>query len=118
MDNLNLIDSTFRRICEIANMYEFMIKELPSGGVDVCLFKDGLIKDDVFIWRSWKNKEQFLVGNQFDMSLFKFIYDAYRLYEYEFLRYECYANFINLCKILKSCECIEELTINMDLMGI
>ena len=34
------------------------------------------------------------------------------------LNYKYHANFIDLCKTLKSCECIEELAIKMDLMGI
>ena len=111
---MDLINSTFRRICEIASMCGLTIKELSSGEVDV-----HLINDNSSFWNSWKweNKEQFLVGDQYDMSLFRFIVDECIPY-YSFLSHKRYANFIDLCKMLKGCRCIEELALNMDLMGI
>jgi hypothetical protein len=115
MDNLNLIDSTFRRICEIANMSNITIKELPSGCISFCATGE----DNAIRWSSWEweNKEQFLLGNKYDMSLFKFVVDEYIPY-YSFFNHKRYTNFIDLCKTLKGCECIEELNIKMDLMGI
>jgi hypothetical protein len=114
MDNLNLIDSTFRRICEIASMCGLVIKELPNGGV---YFR--IIKDDRSYWNLWKweNKNQFLLGDQYYLSLFKFIVNEYLPF-YSPLSHKRYASFINLCKILKDCECIEEIVLKMDLMGI
>lgn len=116
MNNLNLINLTFRRICEIANMSGLVIKELQSGGVYI-----RLIKDDSFNWNSWEweNKEQFLIGNGDDNidneSLFLFIYNEHQC---SYLKDKINLSFINLCKTLKGCESIEELAIKMDLMGI
>ena len=96
-------------------MSKITIKELPSGGISFCAASE----DGVIRWSSWEweNKEQFLLGNQYDMSLFKFVVDEYIPY-YSFFNHKCYASFINLCKTLKDCESIEELTIKMDLVGI
>lgn len=115
MNNLNLIDSTFRRICKIASMSGLVIKELPSGGVYV-----RIIKDDISHWNSWewKNKEQFLISNGDDIddeSLFLFLANEDQC---SYLKDKINLSFINLCEILKSCESIEELSIKMDLIGI
>jgi hypothetical protein len=110
MDNLNLIDSTFRCICEIASMSGLVIKELPSGGVFV-----RVINDDGWNSWEWENKKQFLISNDNGISLFLFIANEY---QYSYLKDKINLNFINLCKILKSCESIEELSIKMDLLGI
>jgi hypothetical protein len=115
MNNLNLIDLVFERICRIANMSGITIKELPSGCISFC----ATVKDNAITWSSWEweNKEQFLLGNQYDMSLFRFVVDEYIPY-YSRFNHKRYTNFIDLCKTLKSCECIEEIIIKMDLMGI
>jgi hypothetical protein len=111
---MNFIESTFRRICEIASMSGLVIKESPSGGVHV-----RIIKDDRSHWNSWEweNKEQFLIGDQYYLSLFRFVVDEYIPF-YSSLSHKRYANFINLCETLKRCESIEELVLKMDLMGI
>jgi hypothetical protein len=115
MDNLNLIDPVFRRICEIANMSGIMIKERPSGCISFCAIGE----DNAIRWSSWEweNKEQFLVGDQYYLSLFRFVVDEYIPF-YSSLSHKRYANFINLCETLKRCESIEELVLKMDLMGI
>ena len=112
---MNLIDLVFERICRIANTSGITIKELQNGCISFCATcEDGAIR-----WSSWEweNKEQFLLGNKYDMSLFKFVVDEYIPY-YSFFNHKRYVSFIDLCKILKSCECIEEIIIKMDLMGI
>ena len=111
---MNLIDTTFKRICEIAGMCGLVIKELPSGGVHV-----HIIKNDRTHWNpwEWENKEQFLVGDQYYLSLFRFVIDEYIPF-YSPLSHKRYASFINLCKTLKRCESIEELVLKLDLMGI
>ena len=112
MNNLNLIDSIFRRICEIASMCGLVIKELPSGGVYV-----RIIKDDISLWNSWEweNKEQFLISDDNDTSLFSFLTNED---QGSYLKDKINLSFINLCKTLNDCECIEELVLKMDLMGI
>lgn len=110
MSSMNFIDSTFRRICEIASMSGLVIKELPSGGVHV-----RVINDDGWNSWEWENKEQFLISDSDDVSLFLFIANEYQC---SYLKDKINLNFINLCKTVKSCESIEELTIKMDLMGI
>ena len=112
---MNLIDLVFKRICRIANMSGLVIKELQSGCISFCAVgEDGAIR-----WSSceWENKEQFLLGDQYYLSLFKFIVDEYIPY-YSFFNHKRYVRFIDLCKILKDCECIEEIGLKMDLMGI
>lgn len=115
MTNLNLIDLVFKRICNFANTFKITIKELPSGCISFCATGE----DNAIRWSSWEweNKEQFLLGDQYNMSLFKFVVDEYIPY-YSFFNHKRYANFIDLCKILKGCECIEEFAIKMDIMGI
>jgi hypothetical protein len=112
MNNLNLIDSIFRRIYEIASMSGLVIKELPSGGVRVRIIKDG--KTHLNPWE-WENKEQFLISDDNDVSLFLFLTNVYQS---SYLKDKINLSFINLCETLKGCECIEELALKMDLIGI
>ena len=112
MNNLNLIDSTFRRICEIASMCGLVIKELPSGGVYVRIIKDD--RTHLNPWE-WENKEQFLISDDDEVSLFLFLTNVYQS---SYLKGKINLSFIDLCKTLKSCECIEEIVIKMDLVGI
>jgi hypothetical protein len=110
MNSLQLLNLTFKRICEIASMCGLVIRELPSGEINVRLIKD----DNWNSWK-WKNKEQFLIGNGDDASLFLFICNEYQC---SYLKDKINLRFIDLCEILKSCESIEELMIKMDLIGI
>ena len=114
MSSMNLIDSAFKRICEIASMCGLVIKELPSGGVHV-----RIIKDDMSFWNpwEWENKEQFLISDDNDISLFLFLTNLY-LYQSSFLKSKINLSFINLCETLKRCESIEELVLKLDLLGI
>jgi hypothetical protein len=112
MDNLNLINSTFRRIYEIASMSGLVIKELPSGGVHVRIIKNDITHLNPW---EWENKEQFLISDDNEVSLFLFLTNVYQS---SYLKDKINLNFINLCKTLKGCESIEELIIKMDLMGI
>lgn len=107
---MNLIDSTFRRICEIASMCGLVIKELPNGGVFV-----RVINDDGWNSWEWENKKQFLISNDNDISLFLFIANEYQC---SYLKGKINLSFIKLCETLKSCESIEELILKMNLMGI
>jgi hypothetical protein len=109
---MNLIDLVFERICEIASMCGLVIKESPSGGVHVRIIKND--RTHLNPWE-WENKEQFLISDDNEVSLFLFLTNVYQS---SYLKDKINLNFINLCKILKSCESIEELSIKMDLMGI
>lgn len=112
INNLNLIESTFKRICEIASMCGLVIKELPSGGVHVRIIKNG--RTHLNPWE-WENKEQFLISDNNDVSLFLFLTNVYQK---PYLKDKINLSFINLCKTLNDCKCIEELAIKMDLIGI
>ena len=112
MNNLNLINLTFRRICEIASMCGLVIKELPSGGVYVRIIKND--RTHLNPWE-WENKEQFLISDDNKVSLFLFLTNVYQS---SYLKGKINLSFINLCETLKRCESIEELAIKMDLIGI
>jgi spermidine synthase len=110
---MNLIDSTFRRICEIASMSKITIKELPSGCISFCVTGE----DNAIRWSSWEweNKEQFLISDDNDVSLFLFLANVDQS---SYFKDKINLSFINLCETLKDCKCIEELALKMDLMGI
>lgn len=118
MDNLNLIDLVFERVSnfvEICTHGIFKIEQSFSGKISFRAFNE-----DGTCWYSlrWRNKEEFLIDSQFDKSLFTFSIHEYEQSDYSCLRHERYVRFVNTCKILKGCECIEELALKMDLMGI
>jgi hypothetical protein len=93
-------------------MCGLVIKELPSGGVHV-----RIIKDDMSFWNpwEWENKEQFLISDDNDVSLFLVLTNVY---QNSYLKDKINLSFINLCKTLNDCKCIEELALKMDLIGI
>lgn len=121
MDNLNLIDSTFKRVCDFLKANYFTI-----------LLEDNMIYLYVFytpydmhnwLWR-FNSKEGFLLSKNIkdfpgfgNVSVFEYISIKESYIRYVLKHKEIYT-FINVCKILKDCSCLEELIIKMDLIGI
>ena len=118
---MNLIDIAFKRVCDFAETHGFKVEQSLNGNILFHMFNENGSK-----WNTWsyKNKSEFLIGDKFVMSLFSCIVYNYEYSYYSYLihnsrlKHKNILSFIESCKILKDCICIEELTIKMDLMGI
>ena len=121
MDNLNLIDSTFKRVCDFLKANDFTIL-LDDNTIYLYVFYN---PNDIhnWLWR-FNSKERFLLSKNIkdfpafgDISVFKYILLKESYIKYILKHKEIYT-FINVCKVLKDCSCLEELIVKMDLMGI
>jgi hypothetical protein len=128
MNSSQLLNSTFKRICVFVEKSGFKIRNV-EGCVAFYFYPDA--KLSYYTW-IWKNKKELMLGRrindyEIESSLFSLL-----ISRYEYLkRYnikntepvsepisETASNFIDVCRVLKSCNFIEELAIKMDLMGI
>lgn len=121
MDNLNLIESTFKRICDFFKANDFTIL-LEDNIIYLYIFYN---PNDIhnWLWR-FNSKERFLLSKNIkdfpvfgDISVFEYISIKESYIRYALKHIEDYT-FIDICKVLKDCSSLEELMIKMDLMGI
>ena len=128
MSTLNLLNSTFKRVCIFIEKSGFKIRNLGYG-FTFYFHPDAKVFN--YIWM-WKNKKDLMLGrriNNYDIetSLFSLLIKRYEYIK----RYninnpepvsepisENTSDFINTCRYLEYCDSIEELALKMDLIGI
>ena len=118
---MNLIDLTFKRVCDFFKINDFTII-LEDNNIYLYVFYNSNDKHN-WLWR-FNSKERFLLHNKiirdvsvFDVSVFEYISYKESYIKYILKHKEIYT-FIDICKELKDCSCLEELIIKIDLMGI
>lgn len=133
MSSLQLLNSTFKRICDFTEKCGFKIRDNEIG---VAFYFYPNLKLFNYDWL-WKNKKDMLLGgriNDYDIesSLFSVIISRYEYFKKFNIKNteplleplsaqhisENTSKFIDMCRYLKDCSCLEELVIKMDLLGI
>jgi hypothetical protein len=129
MNSLQLLNSTFKRICAFVEKSGFKIRNIEYG-IAFYFYPDSKLLNYTWIW---KNKKEMLLGrriNDYDdieSSLFSLSISRYNYFKRHNIKNseplsepisKNTLNFINVCSFLKSCDSVEELAIKMDLMGV
>ena len=122
MNSSQLLNSTFKRVSNLIEAHNFKLHRLPTG--DYAFYANSDFKLWKYDW-AWVNKKELLLGNDNDnvYSLFdlmcrrKNYYDSLNIKPIKFFS-ENELKFIDICRCLTDCSCLEELVIKMDLMGI
>jgi hypothetical protein len=128
MNSLKLLNSAFKRICNFVEKGGFKIRNV-KGGVAFYYYPDTKLFNYTWIW---KNKKEMLLGRKINDYILTYSLFSRLNARYEYIK-RCNINntepvsepisettldFINACRCLKDCSCLEELVIKMDLMGI
>lgn len=121
MSSSQLLNSTFKRVSNLIEAHNFKLRRLSNG--DYAFY----VNSDFKLWKydwAWVNKKELLLGNDNDnvYSLFDLMCRRKNYYDslnkpIEFFS-ENELKFVDICRCLKDCSCLEELVIKMDLMGI
>ena len=128
MSSLQLLNSTFKRICVIVEKCGFKIRNTEYG-IAFYFYPD--IKIFNYVW-TWANKKELLLGSNINghshvYSLFSSIIARYEYFKtYKIKNSEPLSepvsenmlNFINVCRFLNGCDSIEEVALKIDLIGI
>ena len=123
MNSSQLLNSTFKRVSNFIEAHNFKLRRLSNGDYAFYLNHPDS-KLHYYDW-AWINKKELLFGNNNDnvYSLFDLVcrrkkyYDSLNIKPKEFFS-ENELKFIDICRCLKDCSCLEELVIKMDLVGI
>ena len=122
MSSMNLIDLTFKRVCDFLKANDFTILLENNKIYLYVLYNSNDMHD--WLWR-FNSKKIFLLLNKdirdvsvLDISVFEYISRKESYIKYILKHNKEIYTFIDICKVLKDCSCLEELIIKMDLMGI
>lgn len=122
MNSSHLLNSTFKRVSNFIEAHNFKLRRLSNGDYAFYVNPDSELYN--YDW-AWINKKELLLGNDnknvyslFDlMCRRKNYYDSLNNKPKEFFS-KNELKFVDICRCLKDCSCLEELAIRMDLMGI
>jgi hypothetical protein len=128
MNSLQLLNSTFKRICAFVEKSGFEIRNTEFG---VAFYLEPNAELAYYTWL-WKNKKELLIGcsiNDYDIdsSLFSNIINRFGFIKQYNINSpepvsepisETTSNFIDVCRFLNGCHSIEEIALKMDLMRI
>ena len=129
MNSSQLLNSTFKRISKFIKVHNFKLRRLSNGDYAFYLNHDSKLHN--YDW-SWKNKKALMLGRKINDYILTHSLFSHLIARYEYLKKYNIKNtepisepisentlyFINVCRCLKDCSCLEELVIKMDLMGI
>jgi hypothetical protein len=128
MNSSQLLNSTFKRICDFTEKCGFKIRNTEYG-IAFYFYPDSKLLN--YTWM-WKNKKEMLLGrriNDYDIesSLFSLSISRYKYFKRHNIKNseplsepisENTSKFIDICRFLAECSSVEEVALKMDLIGI
>lgn len=129
MNSSQLLNSTFKRVSIFIESHNFKLRRLSNGDYAFYLNPDSKLHN--YAW-SWRNKKELMLGRKINDYIFTHSLFLHLIARYEYFKKyniknmepisepisENMLKFIDMCRCLKDCSCLEELVIKMDLMGI